>query len=81
MKTINIKKSAAKLLARAANDAPRIRKTLDRYAETGHGDVAPVIGQPGIYRMRVGAWRIFFTEAVDQITVQLIEKRGDAYRR
>jgi mRNA interferase RelE/StbE len=74
--------------------AARITATLERYAETGQGDVRQLEGAPR-WRLRVGDWRVIFvprTETravlppatgVEQIRVIEISRvlpRGRAYR-
>ena len=59
----------------------RIVAGIDRYAETGAGDVKRVQAQRGWLRLRVGDWRVFFTRP-DQGIVEIdsILHRGEAYR-
>ena len=61
--------------------AMRILVALDRYAETGEGDVKPLSGEfEGLLRLRVGNHRVLFDETADTITVHRIRDRRDAYR-
>jgi hypothetical protein len=39
--------------------AERLHLALGEYALTGHGDVRPLQGRPGL-RLRIGDWRIIF---------------------
>lgn len=59
----------------------RIIAAVQRYAESGHGDVKRLQGSSD-YRLRVGQWRVRF--ALDPETkVMLVERvlpRGGAYR-
>ena len=48
-------------------------------SETGSGDVKPISGSRGCYRLRVGGYRAEFTMSDSVIDVYLVEKRGDAY--
>jgi len=58
----------------------RIDAALMRFATTGHGDVKPIQGRPGVLRLRVGKWRIFFSlDPPDLIRVLGIDNRGEAY--
>ena len=61
--------------------AMRILVALDRYAETGEGDVKPLSGEfEGLLRLRVGNHRVLFDETANAITVHRIRGRRDAYR-
>ena len=45
------------------------------------GDVKRLIGCPGVYRLRVGTWRVLFELADgDVIVVYRIAPRGSAYQ-
>ena len=53
---------------------------LERYAESGHGDVKRLKGREGQHCLRVGKWRVFFVlNAPDLIVVIGIDNRGEAY--
>jgi mRNA interferase RelE/StbE len=60
----------------------RVLNALERYAETGHGDVKALKGHPGEYRLRAGDWRIRF--ALDAARLELVVlhvlHRREAYR-
>lgn len=61
----------------------RVVAALERYAETGHGDVVFLTDvEPPQYRLRVGGWRVRF--AVDRrarvLYVLSVQPRGKAYR-
>jgi mRNA interferase RelE/StbE len=60
--------------------AMRILLTLTRYGNTGEGDVKMLTDRDGLYRLRVGKWRLFF-DLVSPDTVQIhgIDNRGQAY--
>ncbi|MBI4702177.1 MAG: type II toxin-antitoxin system RelE/ParE family toxin [Deltaproteobacteria bacterium] len=61
----------------------RILSALERYAETGHGDVKRLRGyQPVSYRLRVGSWRVVFTvdHRAGVVAVVRVLPRGQAYR-
>lgn len=80
MKTVAYINSAAKALRKMPADArKKITNGINRYAESGAGDVTPMIGQPG-YRMRKGAYRVIFTETADKIVVVKVGLRRDIYR-
>lgn len=58
----------------------RIDTALVRYAASGYGDVKALKDRTGIFRLRVGKWRIFFRlEAPDVVRVASIDNRGEAY--
>jgi mRNA-degrading endonuclease RelE of RelBE toxin-antitoxin system len=58
----------------------RIGAARLRYAVTGYGDVKSLKDRPGIFRLRVSKWRIFFhLEPPDMIVVISIDNRGEAY--
>jgi mRNA interferase RelE/StbE len=62
--------------------ATRIEVAVERFAETGHGDTLKLAGQGGLYRLRVGDWRVIFTyEDGDLVVLALrVLNRRDAYR-
>jgi mRNA interferase RelE/StbE len=60
--------------------ARRILLALTRYGKTNEGDVKPLTDREGLYRFRVGKWRIFFdVEAPDVCRIRGIDNRGEAY--
>lgn len=60
----------------------RVVAAVERYAQTGHGDVKPLRGQSGLFRLRVGSWRVLFELVVDEsgMLVLRVLARGRAYR-
>ena len=62
--------------------ARRIFETTTQYAETGHGDVVKLTGQGGLYRLRVGDWRVIFAYEDGGLVVLALRvlNRRDAYR-
>ena len=64
-------------------DRKRIRARIDAYrsdpAGLGH-DVAPLIGESGMRRLRVGVWRIIFSVHGDTMKVHRVAHRREAYR-
>jgi mRNA interferase RelE/StbE len=58
--------------------AARITGKMVRYAETGAGDVTPLVGVPG-KRLRVGDFRVIFDEDATTIRVIRIGPRGGVY--
>lgn len=60
--------------------AMRILLALTRYGQSGEGDVKALTDREGLYRLRVGKWRVFFDlEGPDGIRVRGIDNRGQAY--
>ena len=62
--------------------AERILDAIERLAREGSGDVRPLTGQPGRYRLRVGGWRVGFTRNPETraLAVLWVLPRGRAYR-
>ncbi len=62
--------------------ARRIRQAINRYAETGYGDVISLRGRQGERRLRVGQWRVLFRFDEDQESLMVLRvlPRGRAYR-
>ena len=56
----------------------RIKNALQRYAETGEGDVKKLVNVEG-YRLRAGDYRALFTETEKGIEVRAVRHRKDAY--
>jgi mRNA-degrading endonuclease RelE of RelBE toxin-antitoxin system len=58
----------------------RILLSLTRYGQTGDGDVKPLTDRAGLYRLRVGKWRVFFDQdSPGIIRIHGIDNRGQAY--
>ena len=71
------RKNARKL---QKGDRDRIVKALERFAETGHGDVKTLTDvDPREYRLRVGDHRAFFARQGAVLLVLRIRHRRDAY--
>lgn len=76
-------KAAVKDLKRLdAGVAERVRETVGRLAESGHGDVKKVKGREDVLRLRVGDWRVFFRLVPEAGLIRVVRvlHRGDAYR-
>jgi mRNA interferase RelE/StbE len=58
----------------------RVLAAIERYAETAHGDVRPLRGELGRWRLRVGPWRVLFTYEQGLLRVERILPRDQAYR-
>ena len=60
--------------------AMRILLTLTRYGNTGEGDIKMLTDRDGLYRLRVGKWRLFFDlDSPNTVRVHGIDNRGQAY--
>ena len=60
--------------------AQRVGRALDRYVETGYGDVKTLIGREDQKRLRVGKARVIFTQRDDVLEVVAVLPRDKAYR-
>ena len=78
MKTIRYSSDAAKTLRKHRAQAASIIAKIERYAETGAGDAKRLVGAP-LSRLRVGEFRVIFTESEDEISVVAIGPRGSVY--
>ena len=80
MKTIVYAARAERALEKMPPDArDRVEGGLERYALTGHGDVKAMQGVP-LLRMRIGHYRVLFTETLEILDVADIGPRGGIYR-
>ena len=64
----------------------RIVLHVDWLAEDPHSstlDIKPLAGNPGIFRLRVGKYRIIFSieEEIKLLSISSIMPRGDVYKR
>lgn len=60
--------------------AMHILLALAQYGKTGQGDVKRLTDREGLYRLRVGKWRMFFAlDTPDTIRIHGIDNRGQAY--
>lgn len=63
------------------NTAMRILTAVHRFAETGEGDVKQLKGESGELRLRVGDYRVRFTDDADgTIRIHAVRHRREAYR-
>jgi mRNA interferase RelE/StbE len=61
--------------------AMRIFAALDRFAESGEGDIKRLQGTASELRLRVGDYRVRFTEEPgDILHIHSVRHRKDAYR-
>jgi mRNA interferase RelE/StbE len=71
---------AVKFLAKLTKkQQERILRAIEKLPQ---GDVAPVVGMPGYFRLRVGDYRVvfMFEYANDTVSVFNIGNRGDIYK-
>jgi mRNA-degrading endonuclease RelE of RelBE toxin-antitoxin system len=60
--------------------AMRILLALTRYGQSGEGDAKPLTDREGLYRFRIGKWRVFFDlDTPDTVRIHGIDNRGQAY--
>jgi len=76
---IYFSKQAAKYLNRLdASSQKRIRNGMIALPQ---GDIVPLKGSDGSYRLRVGDWRILFSYMDDNnVFIEKISPRGDVYK-
>ena len=61
--------------------ARRVKKAVERFAETGVGSVKKLQDiDPPEYRLRIGDWRARFAQDDDTIRVLRVRNRREAYR-
>jgi mRNA interferase RelE/StbE len=61
--------------------AMRILNALHRFAESGEGDIKKMRGDSSELRLRVGDYRVRFTEEpADTLHIHSVRHRSEAYR-
>ena len=60
--------------------AMNILTAIHRLAETGAGRVKELKGKDGEKRLRIGNFRVRFTEEGDLLSIHAVKDRKDAYR-
>jgi mRNA interferase RelE/StbE len=60
--------------------AMRIFAGLHRFAEAGTGDVKQLAGASDELRLRIGSYRVRFTEEADTLRILRVLHRKEAYR-
>jgi mRNA interferase RelE/StbE len=75
----------ADIRALAAHDrrtADRIGAAIINYVENDQGDILKLAGGSGLYRLRVGDWRVLLTldDGGQIVSIARIVNRCDAYR-
>lgn len=78
MKTVTLSETALAVLRQHRSDQARILAKIRRYAETGAGDVTQLVGSPN-KRLRVGDYRVIFSETETDILVLKLGPRGSIY--
>ncbi len=83
MKRIAYSKDALKTLRRMpANTSALIRSKIEQYAAEPAAlanNVKALQGMAGVYRLRVGDWRVLFSDGGEVIAIIKIAPRGGAY--
>lgn len=83
MKGLVYSRQALKMLRRIPTNTSRlIRSKLSQYAQhpsSMDNNVKTLKGDSGVLRLRVGDWRVLFTEDGEVIAVIKIASRGAAY--
>lgn len=54
---------------------------LDRIEKIPKGDIKPLTGRKGEYRLRFGRFRVLFIIESDRVKVFKIDTRGDVYKK
>ncbi len=85
MYTLLFRKDAQKYIQKL--DVPtrkRIRDALIELAEDPYNDrhVVPIVGISGLYRKRIGDFRVLFEIIEDRLVIEIIKvaSRGDVYK-
>jgi len=78
MKTLTLSRTALDALRQHRSDSARILSKIRRYAETGAGDVTQLVGSP-LKRLRVGDYRVIFSETETEVIVLKLGPRGSIY--
>ena len=82
MKRVLFRPQAARDLERLPNrDRDQVEEAIERFIQTGSGDVKMLTGEGRQLRLRVGDWRVrFIYEKPDIIRILHIRNRREAYR-
>lgn len=78
---IVIEKPALKFLQKQPQaQRERILKAIQGLPDVG--DIKPMSGHPGLYRLRVGSYRVIYTVENDLLIVRVLTagNRGDVYK-
>jgi mRNA interferase RelE/StbE len=77
-KTVRYSPDALAALFRHRNRAEQIMAKIERFAESGAGDVKSLAGS-NARRLRVGDFRVIFEESATEIVISRIGPRGGVY--
>ena len=82
MKRVLFRPQAARDLERLEDrDRDQVEDAIERFAQTGAGDVKRLVNEGRQLRLRVGDWRVRFVyEKADIIRILHIRHRREAYR-
>jgi mRNA interferase RelE/StbE len=82
MKRVLFRPQAARELEKLPNrDRDQVEEAIERFSQTGSGDVKMLTGEGRELRLRVGHWRVrFIYEKPDIIRILHIRNRREAYR-
>tara|TARA_R110002124_G_scaffold65453_2_gene178996 strand:+ start:214 stop:453 length:240 start_codon:yes stop_codon:yes gene_type:complete len=78
MKTVRFSNDCNKALRKLRGEASRIVAKIERYAETGAGDVTAQVGTDYM-RIRIGDYRAILSESDTEILVVRIGHRREIY--
>jgi len=76
-------KAADKYLNRlSVTDQARINEAIGKLEkEPPEGDIRPLVGEPGRFRVTVSSYRLLFRIREDHILVTHIDPRGQVYKK
>lgn len=78
---MNIEYSKQAVKAISAMDKPTKQRIKNGIEGIPNGDIKPLIGYKGCFRLRIGDWRILFSYADDQtVIIEKIAPRGQIYK-
>jgi mRNA interferase RelE/StbE len=83
VRRVEFSRQAAKTLMRIdAATSARIRQKVQQLAADPaslSNNITPMKGGEGLFRLRVGDWRVIYTETLAIVSVIRIGPRGDVY--
>jgi mRNA interferase RelE/StbE len=71
------------LAAMTKAEARRLLERLERIADVPdklHPNVVPLVGEPGVFRLRQGNWRAVFSIEEGDVIVDRVAHRREVYR-
>ena len=78
MMKIELHKSVRKFILRL--QLKEQKRIINAIYKLPDGDVKPLSGRRGEYRLRIGDWRVIFKYRGNNIFVMEIDSRGDIYK-